>query len=230
MLAIILALVISAAIGYLIGSIPNALIIGKIFYKTDVRKQGSGNLGSTNVARTLGAKPGAICLLLDSLKSVITSNGMYAVGLFLFKFDSEFWLSMMFITAGFMTCIGHCFPLFAGFKGGKAVSVIAGFVMGSNYLVMIVGAIIFFTTFFIKKIVSISSIAMALITSILSFIPFFYNGFYLYPKEHGLYYSITLFVISILLIYRHKSNIIKLIKGEEKPLKFAKKEKNNTRQ
>ena len=223
MFVILLALFIAAIFGYLIGSIQNALIIGKFFYKTDVRTQGSGNLGATNVARTLGAKPGIIVLVLDMLKSIFASNGMYLVGLYLFKFDSTFWLAMLFITAGFMTCIGHCFPLFAHFKGGKAVSVIAGFAIGSNYIVTLVGLFIFALTFAIKKIVSLSSICMALFTSVLSFIPFFYEGFYLYPKEHGLYYSITLLVISILLIIRHQKNIIKLWKGEEKPFQFAKK-------
>ena len=95
MFVILLALFIAAIFGYLIGSIPNALIIGKIFYKTDVRTQGSGNLGATNVARTLGAKPGIIVLVLDMLKSIFTSNVMYLVGLYLFKFDSSFWLAML---------------------------------------------------------------------------------------------------------------------------------------
>ncbi len=225
MFVILLSLVISAIVGYFIGSIPNALIIGKFFYKTDVRTKGSGNLGATNVARTLGAKPGIIVLILDMCKSIFTSNLMYIVGLYLFKFDSSFWLAMMFITAGFMTCIGHCFPIFAHFKGGKAVSVIAGFALGSNYIVSLVGLVVFVLSFLLKRIVSLSSICMAAITSLLSFIPFFYEGFYLYPKEQGLYYSITLVVISILLIIRHQSNIIKLIKGEEKPFQLAKKEK-----
>ncbi len=222
MYLLVLALIISAIFGYLIGSIPNALIIGKMFYQTDVRKQGSGNLGATNVARTLGAKPGAFVLLLDALKAALSSNIMLVVGKYLFLFDNEFWLAMLFLMAGFFTCIGHCYPLFAHFKGGKAVSVICGFVLGSNYILSLIGFTLFFITFLIKQIVSLSSIVMALVTSLISFIPFAYHGFYFYPQSQGLYYSITLFVIAILLIFRHKPNIIKLVKGEEKKFSFAK--------
>ena len=81
----------------------------------------------------------------------------------------------------------------------------------------------FFSVFFIKRIVSISSILMSVIASGLSFIPFVYKGFYLYPQTFGLYYSIVLVAISALLVIRHKSNIVKLIKGEEKKFAFAKK-------
>ena len=219
----ILAIAISVIFGYLIGSIPSALIIGKIFYKKDVRNEGSGNLGATNVARTLGAKPGAIVLLLDALKAALSSNLMLILGLYVFKFTNPIFSTIMFLCGGLMACLGHCYPIFANFKGGKAVSVIAGFALGSNWIVFSIGFVVFFSVFFIKRIVSISSILMSVIASGLSFIPFVYKGFYLYPQTFGLYYSIVLVAISALLVIRHKSNIVKLIKGEEKKFTFAKK-------
>ena len=221
-LKIILLMLGAIFFGYFLGSIPNALIIGKIFYKKDVRNEGSGNLGATNVARTLGAKPGLLVLFLDALKSAIASNILMVIAKFGFKIENSFWLTMLFCCAGFFACIGHCFPIFAKFKGGKAVSVVCGFVLGSNWILSLIGACIFFFVFFLKKIVSISSILMAILTSCLSFIPIFYEGFYWLPKTNGLIYSISISLISILLILRHKSNIIKLIHHEEKQFSIAK--------
>ena len=105
-------------IGYLVGSIPWALIIGKVFYGVDIRTKGSGNLGGTNAGRVLGKKVGIIVILLDALKAFIVmficnkidpANARYA---------------------GLAVCIGHCFPIFANFKGGKAVACSMGYVLG----------------------------------------------------------------------------------------------------
>lgn len=224
-LKITLLIIGAILIGYIFGSIPNALIIGKLFYKKDVRKEGSGNLGATNVARTLGAKPGILVLLLDALKSAFSSNIIYVIARFGFHINDSLYLTILFCLAGLFACIGHCFPIFAKFKGGKAVSVVCGFVLGSNWIFSLIGAAIFFIVFFAKRIVSISSILMAFFTSCISFIPIFYKGFYILDESKGLIYSITLCLISIILIARHKSNIIKLIHHEEKQFSIKKKDK-----
>lgn len=208
-------------VGYLFGSVPGALIIGKIFFKKDVRNMGSGNLGATNVARTIGVIPGFLTLFFDFFKVIASTYLMFYVtkNLTIISDINYNYLTVVFCLTGIATCIGHCYPIFAKFKGGKCVSVIGGFVIGSNWILVIIGLSIFVISMIIKRIVSISSISMALITSILSFfLPFVYKGSYII--EYTTFYSITILLMSILLTIRHYPNIIKLIHHEEKEFRF----------
>ncbi len=107
-------------IGYLLGSIPFALVIGKVFYKTDVRNYGSGNLGGTNAGRVLGAKAGAAVIACDILKVVIA-----------IAFSALISPSVS-IWTGLAAAIGHCYPIFAHFKGGKAVATMFGFLLATS--------------------------------------------------------------------------------------------------
>ena len=107
-------------LGYLLGSIPFALVIGKVFYKTDVRNFGSGNLGGTNAGRVLGKKAGISVILCDVFKVVL------AVAI-VAQFDRE-----ASIWAGLAAAIGHCYPVFAGFHGGKAVATMFGFLLSTS--------------------------------------------------------------------------------------------------
>lgn len=108
-------------IGYLLGSIPFALVIGKVFYKTDVRNFGSGNLGGTNAGRVLGAKAGIAVIACDILKVVIA----IAVSSLISPSTS--------IWTGLAAAIGHCYPVFAHFKGGKAVATMFGFLLATSF-------------------------------------------------------------------------------------------------
>ncbi|KAB3789399.1 glycerol-3-phosphate acyltransferase, partial [Phocaeicola vulgatus] len=110
-------------LGYLFGSIPWALVIGKVFYKTDVRNFGSGNLGGTNAGRVLGKKAGVTVIILDGLKAFFVV-----------------WLCVLFVPeaavyAGMCCCAGHCFPIFAKFKGGKAVATTFGYLLAAGLFV-----------------------------------------------------------------------------------------------
>ena len=112
-------------LAYLFGSIPWALVIGKVFYKTDIRNHGSGNLGGSNAGRVLGKKAGVAVIALDALKALLS----VVLAKFMNMSDT------ICVLAGLMCCVGHCFPIFANFKGGKAVATTVGFVIGISVLI-----------------------------------------------------------------------------------------------
>ena len=140
-------------ISYLFGSVPWALVIGKVFYHKDIRNEGSGNLGASNAGRVLG-KPAAVSVtVLDAIKA------------FLSMFVATLISKDAILYAGLACAFGHCFPVFAQFKGGKAVATAYGFFLGitvfvtHNWLInFILPVIAFFVMLYITKIVSISSI------------------------------------------------------------------------
>lgn len=142
-------------IGYLLGSIPFALVIGKVFYHTDVRQYGSGNLGGTNTGRVLGAKAGAAVIACDILK-VVAAIALAS----LISPDVSIW-------TGLAAAIGHCYPIFAGFKGGKAVATMFGFLLATSiftfqnawYLIIPLAAFLLLLVLF--KMVSLASMAAA---------------------------------------------------------------------
>lgn len=190
-------------LGYIIGSIPWALIIGKVFYNTDVRKHGSGNLGGTNVLRTLGVVPGVSVMALDALKALLYMIVLYFIGL-------DYCLSY----AGLAVCIGHCFPIFAGFKGGKAVACSAGYSFGLSLMIenqfvycWLIPMAIFLTVLFTTKYMSLSSITLEIMFGITSII--FYSN-----KLN----SYLVILLGIFVIYMHRANIKRLLTGTESKL------------
>ena len=224
--------VLGTIIGYLFGSIPFALIIGKVFYHTDVRKYGSGNLGSTNVARTLGAKAGAIVLILDLLKGGLVSFLIYLIGNSVVTNSSnaeivkyaEYTPTIFFVTA-ICICLGHAFPIFANFKGGKCVASIFGILLFHNYKLAFIGLLFYLIVVITTHIVSLGSLSAAVGVLIFSFIPWF-DIPYLFVINNDLVnilYHITLFVLGTILILRHIPNIQKMIKGTEKRFEFGNK-------
>ncbi|MDR2527043.1 MAG: glycerol-3-phosphate 1-O-acyltransferase PlsY [Rickettsiales bacterium] len=181
---------------YLLGSIPFGLLIGKIVAKKDVRQQGSGNIGATNVTRMMGKKYGALVLLLDGLKS--------AVPIILYKMlnnNSEVVLSMI----AFIAIIGHCFPVWLNFKGGKGVSSALFAIIALDYRLAIVAILVWLIVYVFFKIVSAASLFAMLMTTIASC---FFGHF------------ILMCFLTILIFYTHRENIKKIINGEE--LKFRK--------
>ena len=227
--------VIGIICGYLIGSIPFALIIGKVFYKTDVRNYGSGNLGSTNVARTLGPVAGILVLILDLLKGGLVPFIMYKISesVLAANYPNHLkYLAIIYCVTGFFVSLGHCHPIFAKFKGGKAVASICGFLLFMNYRLGLLAIIVFSIVILISRIVSLGSVSAAIVTMICQFIPFF-RDCYLFTHndlENSLtffIYTMTLLMLGILLIYRHLGNINRLIHGQEKKFEFPKKNKDN---
>ncbi|RFA37326.1 glycerol-3-phosphate acyltransferase [Virgibacillus dokdonensis] len=185
--------VLFAFIAYLLGSIPSALIVGKVGYNKDVRQHGSGNLGATNTFRVLGIKAGIIVTLADILKGT-------AATLIPLIFDAD----VHRLIIGLFAVIGHTYPIFAKMKGGKAVATSAGIILGINPLLFLLMISTFIISLYISKYVSLSSIITGVITVILSFV--FQNT--------GL--IIVTSLLTIFVIYRHRENL-KRIKNKTEP-------------
>ena len=188
-------------LAYLFGSIPWALVIGKVFYKTDIRNHGSGNLGGSNAGRVLGKKAGVSVIALDALKA-------------LFSVVLAKTLNMndtICVLAGLMCCVGHCFPIFANFKGGKAVATTVGFVIAISVLIthqFVIMSLIPIITFFVilklTKYVSLSSMVAIGVAALCAFI-----------AQDNLVISLSFTVLWVFVCYRHKANIGRLLKGNE---------------
>lgn len=200
---------ISAIIGYVLGSIPSALIIGKAFFHVDIREHGSHNLGGTNAGRVLGKKAGVAVMALDILKVALALT----IVIYLFGNSSN----LFALTTGVFAVLGHCYPVFAGFKGGKAVSTVSGLVFMTNWVLSLVAITFFFTTLKLTKKVSLSSILSALAVIGFSFVgPLVTVGMMNIPYD--LTYASIISLASMFLIYRHRENIKRLIAGTERKI------------
>jgi len=197
-------------LSYLIGSFSSAVWYGKWFYKTDVRELGSKNAGATNVLRVLGYKAAIPVFITDALKSFISVQLVRLIpGL---EMGSETCYQIMIL---FGTCavIGHIFPLYTRFKGGKGVASMLGMVLAIHPLAAGISLGIFIIVFLFSRIVSISSICAAIAFPVIM---------YILEKNN----SMTLIIFSIaaclLIIITHIKNIKRLLKGEEKKISFKK--------
>ncbi|ASK63429.1 glycerol-3-phosphate acyltransferase [Virgibacillus phasianinus] len=180
-------------IAYLLGSIPSALIVGKLGYKIDIREHGSGNLGATNTFRVLGIKAGTIVTLSDILKGTIAT----LIPLFL---DADVYRLII----GLFAVLGHTYPLFAKFKGGKAVATSGGIILGVSPLLFISAVIVFLLTLYLSKYVSLSSIITAVIAVVVAV---------LLKEDIGLIFVVC--ALAAFVSYRHKDNIKRIRNGTE---------------
>lgn len=190
-------------LGYLYGSIPFALVIGKVFYNTDVRESGSGNLGGTNAGRVLGKKAGISVIVLDALKAVII---FYLSSYLSLKFNLN--PDIKYI-AGLACIFGHCYPIFAEFRGGKAVSTSLGYFLCIEPLYAVVAIVVFLLVLKISKYVSLSSISTASI--VLCITPFL---------AVSITAKLCMLVAVILLVYRHKDNIKRIKNHTESKIQW----------
>ena len=154
--------VIFIVLAYLLGSIPFALIIGKVGYNIDIREHGSGNLGATNAFRILGIKAGIIVTLADILKGTLATVLPLIAGYF---YDIE--VSRLIV--GIFAVLGHTYPIFAKFKGGKAVATSGGVILGLNPVLFLIMLLTFFITLYLSKYVSLASMLTGVISTIISF-------------------------------------------------------------
>ena len=194
-----------AVMGYLLGSIPFALVIGKVFYQTDIRNYGSKNLGGGNAGRVLGKKAGLAVMTLDILKVTLAVFIAYCLQ------GGE----AAMVLAGLSAATGHCFPLFAHFKGGKAVATMYGFLFGmglfGNYglILFFVPLITFLIVLYLGKIIALASIASAVaVTGYLYFI----SGASLMFAAAGIF--------TVVIIVRHKKNLIRIKNHEENKISW----------
>ncbi|MCH7322703.1 glycerol-3-phosphate 1-O-acyltransferase PlsY [Solibacillus sp. MA9] len=188
---------------YLIGSIPSALWIGKIFYKTDIRQQGSGNLGTTNTFRVLGKKPGIAVMLIDILK------GTAAVLLPLLPLFAD--STVHPLTLGIIAVAGHMFPIFAKFRGGKAVATSAGVILGYNLPLFLVLLAVFLISLKTTKMVSLTSMITATAAMI------YVTIFWIVTGNFALFILISF--LASFIFYRHRENIKRIKNGTEPKIK-----------
>ncbi len=195
---------------YLIGSFPTALIISKKFFGVDIREYGSGNMGATNTFRTLGSRYGTMVMLIDILK------GMVATGLYNFLpyyLDNEIQRTNFMIGLGLAAVIGHVFPIFANFKGGKGVATLFGMILAIQPIVALSCVAVFMLVLFLTRYVSLSSILAAAMLPV--FVLWIWN-------ESEILYRIFALLVAILVIITHQKNILRLLRGVESRLPIFK--------
>jgi glycerol-3-phosphate acyltransferase PlsY len=182
---------------YLLGSIPTGLVLAKALAGIDPRQGGSRNIGATNVMRTAGKALGVVTLLGDVLKGVIP----VCIALFLER--GQWWVAGV----GMAAFLGHCFPIYIGFKGGKGVATALGIYFPLTPLAVLVNVFVFASALGVSRMVSVGSILAAIAMPLLI-------GLGRYP----LAYLILSICVDAIIIYRHKENIKRLLAGEENKL------------
>ena len=202
---VIIAGIFSTAAAYLIGSLPFSLIIGKAFYGTDVRDHGSGNAGATNTWRVLGWKAGLPVLLLDISKGIAAT---FLPFLFASATGDQNILLWGRIICGIAAALGHIYPLFAGFRGGKAVATLFGVIIGLMALPALGSFMVFLLVFLVFRYVSLGSVLAGLSLPLMVY--FF--------TDRPVQLVITSILVSVTVLVTHRKNIGRLIKGEETKL------------
>jgi acyl phosphate:glycerol-3-phosphate acyltransferase len=202
--------IIALLIAYILGSLPSAVWIGKVFYNIDVREYGSGNAGATNTFRVLGKKAGIPVLIIDIMKGYVAVQLATIIGNYL-PATQQF--VNFKLTLGIAALLGHIFPVFAGFRGGKGVATLLGILAGVHPPAALVCAGVFIVTLFLTRYVSLSSMISAIAFPIV--IMFYY---------HETVRSLNVFsmFVAILVLITHQKNIERLLKGEESRIAFPK--------
>jgi acyl phosphate:glycerol-3-phosphate acyltransferase len=184
-------------LAYLLGSIPSGLIVGKLFYKTDIREHGSGNLGGTNTFRTLGVKAGLTVTIADILKGTLAAS-----------LPLLFDVDLHALLAGIFAVVGHMYPVFANFRGGKAVATSGGVLLFYAPVMFLVMLVIFFLCLYITKYVSLSSMLAAIAALTYSII--------VWDKPLIAVVSVLAFFV----IYRHRANFKRILNKTEPKIKW----------
>ena len=197
------------AAAYIIGSIPTAYIFGRVLKGLDIREYGSGNTGATNVFRVIGKGPGIAVLVIDIIKGFISATYLASGFLYLAPVTRP---ELYRIMVGLSAIAGHNWTIFLKFKGGKGVAASAGVVIGLIPKIFWLGFLVWLITFFITGFVSLGSI-VAVIS-----IPIFTLAFG-EPAEMVIFMCL----LSLIIVYKHKPNIRRLARGEEKRISFFKK-------
>lgn len=207
----------TAIFSYLIGNIMSAIIFSKKMANVDVTKEGSKNAGTTNAIRTAGVKVGIVTFLSDLLKGSIAVIVAWVISIF-----TKTNVSLLCSVAGISVVLGHTFPVIFGFKGGKGVATAIGVMLVISPLIT---AILFFVGIVIvlaTRMVSVASIAASCAFPVLLFLLHFSILGYAKGEHSLLIYTIFGILMSLILIFNHRSNIKRLAKGEENKLTFKK--------
>ena len=238
----VIFLLIGAVVSYLIGSLNSSIIMSRVLKKGDIRESGSGNAGATNMVRTYGRAYGVAAFILDFLKVILAYLIIYLIFSktapeMFFKYEYFFK-----VVSGFFCFIGHIYPCFFGFKGGKGVTVCAGMICLLDWRMFVLGLILFFAVVFITKYISFSSILFAIVYPVCTFILFdkeysFIHHFIKAKNSFGdkemtfrlIALAISI-IFSVIVLYKHRENIKRLLKGEENKIGSGKKKKTENEQ
>lgn len=196
-------IILAIAGGYLLGSIPTAVWTGKLFHNIDIREHGSGNAGATNVIRVLGWKTGIPVMIVDVAKGWFAA---YLPVLFRLAPDESGLMTNLQIITGIAAIIGHVYPILAGFRGGKGVGSTFGVLLALHPLLTLSCLGIFLAVLFITGYVSVSSMSAGIMFPVFLFTLF---------DTPSLVFKIFSLAVAVALIFTHRANIRRLLKGEE---------------
>lgn len=200
-------------VAYLLGSISFSVIISKKLAGFDVREKGSGNAGSTNVLRTVGKKAALLTLLCDCLKGVISVLFAIIVG----KIAKDTDKALLVQLAGIAVVVGHTFPIFFGFKGGKGVATSLGVLLITNWQIGLICLVFALVLMALTKMVSMGSVGAAILFPVL--VLFIKSNFIVTEGSGYLIYSI---ILAVIVAFNHRSNIKRILNGTENKLSFKK--------
>lgn len=200
-------------IAYAIGSINFSVILSKKMAGFDVREKGSGNAGSTNMLRSVGKKAALITLICDILKGVVSIGIAILLGNIISDMNRELLLQI----AGIAVVIGHTFPIFFGFKGGKGVATSLGVILMSNWQIGLICLVFALVLMLLTRMVSLGSCAAAVLFPVLTL---FINDNYtvLTDGKSGNVYFIYSLLLAVIVLFNHRSNIKRMLNGTENKL------------
>jgi glycerol-3-phosphate acyltransferase PlsY len=197
-------------LAYLIGSIPTAVWVSKFFFGVDIREYGSGNAGATNTFRVLGTRWGTFVMVVDILKGVLAS---FLYLLLPYYLTNEFQRTNLMVGLGLAAVVGHIYPIWAGFKGGKGVATVFGMVLAIQPIVALCVVGIFLVVLYLTRFVSLSSILASIAFPVFILVVF---------NEPEPLYRIFAIAVALLVILTHQKNINRLLNGNESKARILK--------
>ncbi len=207
------AYIIVGIVAYLIGSISFSVIISKKMAGFDVREKGSGNAGATNMLRSVGKKAAILTLLGDALKGVVAILFAIIVGAIAKSADK----SLLVQIAGILVVVGHTFPIFFGFKGGKGVATSLGVLLMTNWKIGLICLVFALVLMAVTRMVSLGSIGAAVLFPVL--VLFIHTNFTISEGSSYFVYSV---ILAAIVIFNHRANVQRILNGTENKLSFKK--------
>ena len=203
-------IILLSVVAYLLGSIPTSVWISKSYFGFDIREQGSGNAGATNTFRVLGKQVGTVVLFMDVIKGVTAASLVHYLGGIEHGTDRFINLQLLF---GLLAVVGHIFPVFEQFKGGKGIATLFGMLIGIHYVLALAILGLFIVVLLLTKYVSLSSILAAIAFPILTI--------FVFKRDEPLLIAFGI-AAAVMVILTHKKNITRLLNGEESKAKLFK--------
>ena len=209
------AYIIVGLVAYLLGSISFSIIISKKMAGFDVREKGSGNAGATNMLRSVGKKAAALTLLGDAIKGVVAILFAVIVG----KIAKDADKALLVQIAGIAVVVGHTFPIFFGFKGGKGVATSLGVLLMTNWKIGLICLVFALVLMALTKMVSMGSVGAAILFPVL--VLFIDTNFIVTEGSGYFVYSV---ILAVIVAFNHRSNIQRILSGTENKISFKKKD------